>query len=201
PETSDTTGLADIVFQRSTDGGQTWSEPVAIDDDDPDRHFTSFYPQLAVAPNGRIDVVWQDNRELTDYRFNVRYTYSTDGGATWAPNVQINDRPVDFNLGVSFNSDLRYAPGVASANEYAAIGWADTRLGDDLTQTQDNFGAIAQFSPLPPTTANTVLAIVAAVFGGLVAAGIVLLVFLRMRRRQEGSESPRVGAPEGVGAR
>ncbi|MDP8961737.1 MAG: glycoside hydrolase, partial [Actinomycetota bacterium] len=199
PETADSSGTADIVVQRSTDDGKTWSEPLAIDDDNPADLFTSFYPQLGVAPNGRVDVVWQDNRHQTDYHFQVRYTYSTDGGVTWAPNVLVSDQPINFNLGVSFNSDLRQPPGVASANQYAAFGWADTRLGDELTQTQDNFSTVAQFSPLPAGT--SLLPLVAAVFGGLVAAGIILLVVLLIRRRRRGPRPSRVERPEPVGAR
>ncbi|MCA1657427.1 MAG: glycoside hydrolase, partial [Actinobacteria bacterium] len=126
PETSPTTGIANVVVQRSTDDGQTWSEPLAVNDESPDLRATSFYPQLAVAPNGRVDVSFQDNRETTDFNFNVRYTYSTDGGATWAPNVKINDRPVNFNYGVSFNSDIRQPGGVAATDQYAVLGWADT---------------------------------------------------------------------------
>ena len=143
PAGSPTTGLADIVVQRSTDDGATWSDALAIDDDTPDQQATSFYPQLAVAPNGRVDVSWQDNRDLSDFNFNVRYTYSTDGGTTWAPNVQINDRPVNFNYGISFNSDIRQPSGVASTNQYAISGRADTRLADDVNQTQDNFSSTA----------------------------------------------------------
>jgi hypothetical protein len=191
--------VADIVFQRSTDGGSTWSQPVALDDDDPSQGFTSFYPQLAVAPNGRIDVVWQDNRDQADYRINVRYTYSTDGGETWARNVQVNDRPLNFNLGISFNSDLRYPPGVASTNEYAGFGWADSRFADPLTQTQDSFGAMAQFSPLPPRD-SAVVPVAIAAFGGLVTAGIILLLSLLMRRSTQPPPPPSsIKVPETVG--
>jgi hypothetical protein len=177
-------GPAQIVAQRSTDEGLTWSEALAINDDDPAMQYASFYPQLGVAPNGRVDAVWQDNRDASDFHFNVRYTYSTDGGLTWAPNMLISDRPVDFNHGVSYNSDLRQPPGVASANQFAAIGWADTRLANDETQTQDDFGAAVQFSAIPATK-NTVLPVVAAVFGGLAVGGVVLLVLMFTRRRRD----------------
>lgn len=190
PATAPSINLADIVVQKSTDGGVTWTSPLAIDDDPPELRSSSFYPQLSVAPNGRIDVAWQDNRDTTDFHFNVRYTYSTDGGATWAPNVKLNDRPVNFNYGISFNSDIRQPNGVASTNQYAIVGWADTRNATDLTQTQDNYAAAIQFTALP-TTKNTTAPVIAAIFGGLVLAGIVLLVVLQFRKRGDAAPAPR----------
>ncbi|MGH9265460.1 MAG: sialidase family protein, partial [Acidimicrobiales bacterium] len=187
PGNSRTAGKSDIVVRRSTDRGVTWTDPVAINSDDPTDQYTSFYPQLSVAPNGRVDVVWQDNRELTDYLVEVRYTYSTDGGETWAPNMGVTDRPINFNLGISFNSDLRQGPGVASTDSYAAIAWADTRFADEETQTQDNFGIIAQFAPLPAEETNTGWRILAAVLGGLVLAGIILLGIQFVRSTNRGS--------------
>lgn len=192
PATSPTIVLSDIVIQRSTDNGQTWSSPLAIDDDPAEMHATGFYPQLNVAPNGRIDVAWQDDREVSDFHFNVRYTYSTDGGVTWAPNILVSDKPVNFNYGVSFNSDIRQPNGVASANSYAIIGWADTRNANDLSQAQDNYATAVQFAPLP-TTKNTTAPVIAAIFGGLVVAGIVLLVALQMRKRDEGPAASAAG--------
>ncbi|MGH2703908.1 MAG: sialidase family protein [Actinomycetota bacterium] len=195
--TSPSSGPAQIVVQRSTDGGLRWTDPLAVNDDDPAQQFASFYPQVGVAPNGRIDAVWQDNRDQSDFRINVRYSYSNDGGKTWARNMVITDRPVDFNFGVSFNSDLRQPPGVASTNEYAWIAWADPRLADEVTQTQDDYGAAVQFAVLPSAT-NPVLPVVAAVFGGLLVAGLVLLALMFVRRRP-GSTPSRTG-PQPAGA-
>lgn len=188
PGTATTSGTADIVVQRSTDDGLTWSEPLAIDDDEAAENSTSFYPQMGVAPNGRLDVVWQDNRGMADARYNVRYTYSSDGGVTWAPNVLVTDQPIDFNLGISYNSDVRQPPGVASANEYAAIGWADGRLGDQTSRTQDGFASVAQFAPLPAE--GTLLPKLAAAFGGLLLAGLVIVLVVLLRRRQAPPSTP-----------
>ena len=187
PATAGSSGTASIVVQRSTDDGQTWSGPQNINDDDPTQQFTNFYPQLGVAPDGRVDVVWEDNRDQHDYQFQVRYSYSTDGGTTWAKNVQITDRPINFSLGVSFNSDIRQPPGVASASQYAAFGWADTRLGNDTTQTQDDFAVVAQFAPLPATRSST-LPVLAAVFAGLAVAGLVIILVFAGRRRRQTAE-------------
>lgn len=195
PESSTTTGLADMVVQRSTDDGLTWTPPLAISDDTREQNATSVYPQMQVAPGGRVDAVWWDNRGLADVRFHVRYSYSTDGGQTWAPNVQITDQPVRFNYGYGPVSDLRFPPGVASTRYYAAFGWTDTRLADDVSQTEDVFGSIAQFSPLPATS-NTVWPWVAAAAGGLVVAGVVLLIALTSRRRPAGTEPTARRRPE-----
>lgn len=199
PATSPTIALADIVVQRSTDGGVTWTSPLAIDDDPPEMYATGFYPQLNVAPNGRIDVAWQDDRKTSDFHFNVRYTYSTDGGATWAPNIQVSDQPINFNYGVSFNSDIRQPNGVASTDQYAVIGWADTRQANDLTQTQDNYSSAVQFAPLP-ASGNTKAPVIAAIFGGLVVAGLVLLALLWARKQREGPAPAASRSRTAVGA-
>lgn len=199
PPTSPTSGVADVVMQRSTDDGVTWSEPLAVGDAAPDEYTTNLYPNLSVAPNGRVDVIWQSNRGLADNKFSVEYTYSTDGGETWAPNMTVSDQPLDFNYGISFNSDLRYAPGVASTNQYAVFGWAEARQPDELNQTQDVYGTSAQFAPLPATS-NTTAPILAAAFGGLVVAGLVLLLAMRLRGGGGGSPQPAAARQQATAA-
>lgn len=199
PASSATSNIESIAVQRSIDNGVTWGPQTIINDDPPGEANTSFYPQLSVAPNGRVDVVWEDNRGQADYHFQVRYSYTNDGGVTWAPNVLVSDKPIDFSIGVSFNSDIRQPPGVASANQYAVFGWADTRLGNQTNQNQDDFSVVAQFAPLP-NRSSTVLPMLEAIFGGLVLAGVVLLVVLFVRSRREGPEPPKVEQREPVGA-
>jgi hypothetical protein len=83
---------------------------------------------------------------------------------------------------------------VASADQYATFGWADTRLGDDTTQTQDDFGATAQFAPLPAAS-STLLPVLAAVFSGLALAGLVLLLILLIWRRRGEVSQPTIEQP------
>lgn len=185
-------GESSILFTRSTDGGVNWS-PVTTIDDATVPLDTNYLPAIGVAPNGRVDVVWYDFREGNGFSPDVFYTYSSDGGTTWAPNVRATDRSINYALGVSGNSDVRQPPGVASANAYAAIGWADTRLADPTTQTQDDFGDIAQFAALPSARSD-VTPIVAAVAAGLTIAGVILVLMLLTRRRK-------ASLPPGAGER
>lgn len=85
---------------RSTDNGVTWSPPFKIADylgvgaKDPDTatlvRDSTAVPQIAVAPNGDLYVVWQDARFSAGSRDGIALSTSNDGGMTWAAPVQIN---------------------------------------------------------------------------------------------------------------
>jgi hypothetical protein len=89
-----------IWVVKSTDGGKSWSKPVAVSpllDIIPAAN-TSFrvnsYPAAAVAPNGDVYVVWDSMMSNTGGLCPARtntgchaaslYSKSTDGGATWS---------------------------------------------------------------------------------------------------------------------
>src|SRR6266498_3542789 len=83
---------SDIMFSRSTDGGLTFSPPHRINDDPVNHSKWHWFGTLSVAPNGRIDSVWLDTRNApnnTDSQ--LFYSWSTDGGLTWAPNVAVSN--------------------------------------------------------------------------------------------------------------
>ena len=83
--------LLDVHFVRSTDGGATWSDPVRINDDPIEQRPWQWFATMSVAPNGRIDVVWNDTRNTwQSNRSELFYAFSADGGTTWSPNRQLS---------------------------------------------------------------------------------------------------------------
>ena len=129
--TNDPGNLVNVMFSRSTDGGRTWSAPLRINDDSPTQNAAHWFGTLSVAPNGRVDVCWNDTRHSPDNSHSeLYYSWSDDGGLTWAAN-----RP----LSPSFNHSLGYPRqekigdymGMVSLNEGACIIYPATFNGEE----------------------------------------------------------------------
>jgi hypothetical protein len=114
----------DVMFARSTNGGASFSAPHRINDDPVNHSKYHFFGTLAVAPNGRIDSVWLDTRNAANNTDSqLFYSYSTDGGVTWAPNVQVS-------------------------NSFTPLeGWPQqNKIGDYITIVSDNTGGDVAYS-------------------------------------------------------
>ncbi len=82
----------DVHFARSTNGGQTFSPWVRVNDDPAGPNSWQWFATMSVAPNGRIDAVWNDTRDTGVVNFSaLYYSFSTDGGSTWSANERISE--------------------------------------------------------------------------------------------------------------
>ncbi len=117
-------GGTDVMFARSTDGGQSFSGPQRINDDPINPNKWHWFGTLAVAPNGRIDCVWFDTRNAANNTDSqLFYSYSTDGGVTWSPNVAVSTAFTPFE-------------GYPNQN----------KIGDYITIVSDNTGGDVAYS-------------------------------------------------------
>lgn len=91
----------DVRFARSEDGGSSWSAPVTVNDDASNANW-QWFAAHSVAPNRRIDVIWNDTRNGSSaVESQLFYSYSWDAGVTWSPNVPVS--PI-FDSTVGFPS-------------------------------------------------------------------------------------------------
>lgn len=86
-----------IRFARSTDGGRHFSAPITVNHN-PSK-VTRGFDSLAIAGNGDIVVAWIDGRDAAQAKsagkpyagFAFYYTWSADGGKTFAPERKLMD--------------------------------------------------------------------------------------------------------------
>lgn len=195
----------DPVFVRSLDGGDTWSEPVIVADDDPARGISQYFPGMSVAPNGRIDIAFWDFRDdpffqggevgsmgtAVGQRFgDLYYTSSTDGGQTWSRNVRVTDRSIDTDVGTTFNNqDVRGPVGVASTNDATYAVWADSRAGTPDFEAEDAYFTRIRHAGGPSvattTTSSKVMWSIIGGGAGLALGGLILLFGTRRARRAD----------------
>ncbi|MEM9836321.1 MAG: T9SS type A sorting domain-containing protein [Bacteroidota bacterium] len=120
----------DVIFVRSEDQGQSWSEPITVNDDNSHDHW-QWMAVMSVAPNGRIDAAWLDTRDDPNngYWSSLYYAFSEDAGVSWSANQRISEgfdptvgRPNQAKMGDYFH--------LISDNDGAHLAWAATFNGE-----------------------------------------------------------------------
>jgi hypothetical protein len=114
----------DVMFVRSTDGGLTFSAPHKVNDDPVNPSKWHWFGTFSVAPNGRLDAVWYDTRNAANNTDSqLFYSWSTDAGVTWSPNVAVSDP---------------FIPSEGYPNQ--------NKIGDYITIVSDNTGGNVAYS-------------------------------------------------------
>jgi hypothetical protein len=116
----------DVMFAKSTNGGQTWSSPKRINTDLGTNKY-QWFGTMSVAPNGRIDVVWLDNRDAPSgsYLSSLYYCYSTDEGENWSANERLSES-FDPHVGWPNQQKMGDYFDMVSDEEGAHLAWANT---------------------------------------------------------------------------
>ena len=121
---------ADIVFQRSTDGGISFTSPLRINSR-PGNDRSQWYPWVTVDnSSGRVYVFYYDqgiatNGDLTE----TTYQFSDDYGLTWRQPMPLTARPFKAGWGNDTGQPNLgdYNQAVAQNGEFFAA-WAQTKL-------------------------------------------------------------------------
>ena len=139
-------GTPDVYVWSLAPGSASWSAPTRVNDT-PLRDGTwQYLPELAVAPRGRVDVVYYDRRASgrSNLRNEVSLQSSDDGGATFGPRLNLTSQSFDARVGAGGERglpDLGSRLGLASDDRSAIAAWTDTRSGTDASHKQDLLSA------------------------------------------------------------
>ena len=196
-----------IYFTSSTDKGKTWSQPFHLVDANARSIADSYEAGMSVAPDGRIDVTWNDFRNDLDHHtsvfasgmtvapnstverfYDIYGTSSSDGGRTWTPNYRVSDRSIDGLYGGTYYYRLFGPIGMASTDHALYVTWADSRNSKDVGAVDDAYftrvemdsSAVGQAAS-GPTAADALWAGVGA--GGILCIAGLLLLLVSLRRR------------------
>jgi len=119
---------ADIMFSKSTDNGETWSEAIKINDDNSTENW-QWFGTMSIAPNGRIDVIWVDTRDDPGtYLSALYYSYSLDGGDSWSTNEKMSEA-FDPHLGWPNQEKMGDYYHMISNDDGAHLAWSATFSG------------------------------------------------------------------------
>jgi hypothetical protein len=114
----------DVWFIKSTDGGNSWTSPLRVNDDPPGKQ--QFFTSMTVDQStGYIYVVFYDRRNYNDNRTDVWMGVSRDGGDTFQ-NFMISESPF-LPVGSIFFGDYTY---VSAINNIVRPVWTRLQNGD-----------------------------------------------------------------------
>jgi hypothetical protein len=148
----------DIFIVKSPDGGTTWSGPIRVNNDPVGNHKDQWFPWVAVASNGDVNVVFHDRRLDTtstvtahgvpmsspgNYLVDTWEARSTDGGQTWT-NFRVTDVSSNFDFGFRGGIFLGDYNGLAVAGSLAYPFFTDARDGTVTVRQSDVYLGIEQ---------------------------------------------------------
>lgn len=182
-------GDADVFVRCSDDEARSWRAARRLNDDGVGNGRSQYLPRLALAPGGRLDAVFFDRREGPINRVNnVFFTYSTDGGRSFAPNLKVSAHGSDSQIGQRYANvsaqgkvELGSRLGLLSTARCAVVAWPDTRNSRPSSTSQDLFSTVVTI----PVGRERSLA--SAVFGiALLFSGVLVVAAGRRRPAPSG---------------
>ncbi len=124
-------GDTDIFLRRSVDEGESWSDPLRVNDDALDNGADQFHPWLVVDEKGVVNILWLDRRDdPNNLAWHAYMARSFDGGNTFTPNLRSSSAPSSPSAGQTIASGMigEYI-GIDSLDGDLYTVWTDTRDG------------------------------------------------------------------------
>jgi hypothetical protein len=143
---------ADVAFQKSIDGGITFSAPILLNAR-PGADRAQWFPYVTVDTTGRVWVYYYDQGVATSGDLTeVSYQYSDDGGTTWSRPAPLSPRPFKAgwgndtgqpNLGDYNQAAARYGTLYAAYAGTTNVGFADGQPSTSMSTPDVLLGKVS----------------------------------------------------------
>ena len=144
-------GDPDVLVWSLAKGSDDWGKATRVNDTPKRDRTWQYLPQLAVAPNGRLDITYYDRRadRERDVMNHVSLQSSFDEGESFVSPLRLSSQPFSSRVGFGSKNNLptlgsRLA--LVSTDDRALAVWTDTRAGTVATNKQDLARGVAAFS-------------------------------------------------------
>lgn len=126
----------DVYMIKSSDEGETWSEPIRVSQDEAGQGNESYFPWITCDPvTGALSCVFYDDRNVGGNQCEVFCANSFDGGETWedfrVSDVSFTPSPIPGLAGGYMGDYL----GISARDARVYPVWADNRTGVTMTYT------------------------------------------------------------------
>jgi hypothetical protein len=126
----------DIYLIKSIDDGDTWSEPIRVNQDEQNQGHIHYFPWITCDPtNGSLSVIFYDDRNVGGDECETFCANSIDGGLTWedfrVSDVSFTPSPIPGLAGDYMGDYL----GISAHSGKVYPVWCDNRDGVVMTYT------------------------------------------------------------------
>jgi hypothetical protein len=174
-------GHSDVSLWTLPPASKSWSAPVRVNDTPANDGTAQYLPKVAVAPNGRVDIVYYDRRaDPANVLNQVSLQSSYDHGKTFSRHLALSNRPFSSRIGFGADrglADLGGTLGLVSTTNHAMAAWADTRAGTRVTLKQDIARQVVAFNN-PERISDGLKAVLRIAAIALALLGIAVIVML-----------------------
>ncbi|MDP8937789.1 MAG: glycoside hydrolase [Actinomycetota bacterium] len=189
-------GDTDVLLRRSTSEGFESDRPVRVNGGPVGDGVSQDMPAVAVAPDGRIDVVYYDRTlDRQGPTADVVLSSSADDGRTFGRTFRLSTQSSDRRIGpdgspFSDEADFGTRLAVRALSGVTVAAWTDSRNGTPDTGKQDVFLASVALGGDDGVDAAQLATAVGGAVLGVVGAGLLLASRRAGRRRVSASAAP-----------